>query len=264
MDNVHRLAGCIHRQDPRAFLHWPVIRDTMFVSSGRTAWTELNVLRRHEDWHDRWSKAIVESPLGCPPPFLVYPKSSGNLIHHAYHLMQFEGHTGVMVREFDMVFEFGGGYGSMCRLFHNLGFHGRYVIFDLPAFSALQVYYLQGLGIGARRDAPSAPQVCCLCDLTQLRRVIAGARRAQASKALFVATWSLSETPLDIREAVVPLLSGYDAFLIGYQAEFEKVDNPGYFRQFQRSFPQVEWQNWEIDHMRANYYLMGRRVGGKG
>src|SRR5207244_11597755 len=45
------------------------------------------------------------------------------------------------------VLEFGGGYGSMCRLFHNLGFRGRYLIFDLPAFSALQRFFLRSIGM---------------------------------------------------------------------------------------------------------------------
>jgi hypothetical protein len=48
---------------------------------------------------------------------------------------------GLDVRGFDFVIEFGGGYGSLCRLFFNQQFKGQYVLFDLPPFSALQHFF---------------------------------------------------------------------------------------------------------------------------
>lgn len=263
-DNVRRLAACVRDRDPRAFLRWPVVQETMFAGTGRTAWTEWNALRKHPDWSGRWSQAIVETPLGRPLPFLPYPRSSGNLIHHAYHLMQFEECAGTHLHEFDAVFEFGGGYGAMCRLWHNLGFEGRYTIFDLPAFSALQEYYLSGVGLGANGAEDADGRIRCLSQWEELHRVVGHCAGGRGLRAMFLATWSFSEAPLHIRDAIIPLLSECEAFLIAYQARFGEVDNVKYFTTFRDRFPYMEWKNWEIRHMPGNYYLMGSRSRGPG
>ena len=56
----------------------------------------------------------------------------------------------------DVIVEFGGGYGSMCRLVRKLGFKGRYVIFDLRPILALQKYYLGLHGVEAGYDLTAA------------------------------------------------------------------------------------------------------------
>jgi hypothetical protein len=258
--NTEHLRTCALQDDPRSFLSWPVIQSTMAVRTGRTAWTELAALRRRQGWHDRWSKAIVETSMGCPQPFVLYPKSSGNLIHHAYHLAQFEDRMGIDVSKFSAILEFGGGYGSMCRLFHNLGFDGSYIIFDLPAFSALQEYYLTSIGICVGGDCLDRGSVNCLHDIEQLERATGVLRTIGNRPSLFIATWSLSETPIALRDQIVPLISEFDALLIAYQAEFGEIDSLKYFDGIRERFPQVQWQNWEIVHMPGNYYLMGART----
>ena len=66
------------------------------------------------------------------------------------HLALFEETTGSKIDTLELIFEFGGGYGSMCRLAHNLGFNQAYIIFDLQPFSALQNYYLSSLDLPVR------------------------------------------------------------------------------------------------------------------
>ena len=144
---IEQFCDAMAREDPRAFLRWPTIAKAMFVSNQPYLSLELLSLRSRRDWRHRWRPALRESPVGHPLPFWALPWSSGNLIHHAYHLAQFEARTGQAAEQFPAVFEFGGGYGSMCRLFHQLGFSGRYVIYDLPQFSALQAFYLGSLGL---------------------------------------------------------------------------------------------------------------------
>ena len=96
------------------------------------------------------------------------------MIHHAYHLAQFEEKTRTQVHEIDFVLEFGGGYGSMCRLFYNLGFRGRYVIFDLPSFSALQIYYLKTLDLPVQpiNELKSRTGIVCVSDNTVLKSIL--------------------------------------------------------------------------------------------
>lgn len=259
MGNLNRLRERVLRDDPRQFLRWDVIAYTMFVFFARYIHRELAFLKSRPDWNARWRPAISESAVGRPIPYLLYPASSANLIHHAYHLAQFEHQGGGPVHEIELVLEFGGGYGSMCRLFHNLGFRGRYLIFDLRPMSALQKFYLQTLGLPVRSLDDfhrQLPGVYCLSELEPLQALLAGAPAGERS--MFLATWSLSETPVSLRESVRPLVLGFNAFLIAYQDRFGEVDNLQYFSEWQQTLPLVQWQGWPIPHLGGSRYLMGR------
>jgi hypothetical protein len=233
-------------RDARGFLTWDVIRETMFPPPyAAFARAELNFLKRHE-W-GVWRRVIRERVSGLPFPSVFYPLSSTNAIHHACHLCRFELETGAKLRQFETVVEFGGGYGSLCRIFHDFGFAGQYVIFDLPEQSALQRYYLNALGI---RD------VLTVSDVGLLASVVAEPVRGRQ---LFVATWSLSESPLGLRAHVAEAVRGFDAFLIAYQSEFAGVDNTAFFGEWQGWFPDVSWMSFAIEHVPASTYLFGVR-----
>lgn len=125
-----------------AFLRWKVIRGTMFIGNSDYIKTELSSLKSSKSWQARLSDAIIESDVGRPRRLAIYPVTTGSLVHHAYHVDQFEKHTSENINNFDRVLEFGGGYGSMCRLFHKLKFGGLYVIYDLPYFQRFKIITL--------------------------------------------------------------------------------------------------------------------------
>ena len=142
-----------------------------------------------------WRNAIIEDSVGMPEPYRFNNRSSGNLVHHAYHLQQILGNYVDAITDFDMIIEFGGGYGSMCRLISNLGFTGEYIIFDLPEFSILQESYLSSI-----RNKPSN-----LSLVTKLDDLISFGKSCK--KILLIATWSLSEAPLDVRKRFLELVN---------------------------------------------------------
>lgn len=252
-----RMRAHLLDDDPRAFLRWPVVAHTMFVTFAPFVLTELRLLRAG-DWRGRWRSAIAESDVGHPPRYPLYPASSGNLIHYAYHLALFEQRTGVSLADLDCVVEFGGGYGGMCRLLHRLGFNGRYVIFDLPYFSALQRYYLRsnGLAVAPPADlAASGAGIACVSDVDDLRRVTE--RIGDGRKALFLATWSLSEAPLAVRQRVLPLTDGIGNVLVGYQERFGEIDNRAFFADWRGARPDLTWRADPIPHLPGNVYLYG-------
>jgi hypothetical protein len=249
--NLARLRHLIQAEDPRDFLNWDVIRSTMFVAEEPYVATELGYLAQHDEWEDRWEPAIQEWRAGNPQPFTQFRSSSGNLIHHAYHVARFEDATGVRVDELDLVVEFGGGYGSMRRLLNNLGFRGLYVIHDLPEFTMLQDYFLQ-LG-GMEPDSTTFTT-----ELEQLSDVVAG---DHSSRSLLIGTWSISEAPIGLREGLVPIADRLNAHLLGYQAEFSGVDNLDFFSKWRAQFAGFEWQDIAIDHIPgANRYVFGIRA----
>src|SRR5689334_1848175 len=107
LNNLNRLRELVIEDDPREFLRWDVVQDSMFVTTAPYVTKELVALKRNPLWNSRWRKALQESPAGHPVPYPFFPKTSGNLIHHAYHLAQFEEKTGLAVNDMDSVLEFG-------------------------------------------------------------------------------------------------------------------------------------------------------------
>jgi hypothetical protein len=251
----------ILNDDPRGFLRWSVIQKMMFAANQPYVVHDLRFLRQRPDWKSKWRKAIRESPIGHPIPNVFLPSSSGNLIHLAYHLVQFENKSRVPINEMNYIFEFGGGYGSMCRLIHNLGFRGRYLIFDLPIFSALQRFYLKATGLTVHSaevlDAEKYG-VVAISDQGQLKDFLCNI--GESGRAMFIATESISEIPIHERGFFLSLLSPFEAFLIYYSHSYREVDNIEFFRKWSENFSkEIEWQNW-LDHdLEGMSYLVGRR-----
>lgn len=265
LDYIRRLHELVIWEDPRRFLQWDVIKKTMDIGDADFVNIELDFLRSGSNW-GRWQRAIREVPIGEPTRSTVYPASSGNLIHHAYHVAQFEAKTELDITSFDCIFEFGGGYGGMYRLIHNLGFNGKYVIFDFPAFSAIQQYFIRciGLEVHTLKSFKSAQSgVICISDLQQLKILLSD--HMPVDNGAFIATWSISECPMEFRELILSLLTRFKAFLIAYQGRFEGNDNLAFFDNWKRSKQQYDWYNFKIDHIpnelfSNNYYLIGQRA----
>ncbi len=242
-----RLRKLIAFSDPRAFLTWSALAETMFPEPyARFALIELRDLRKSGNWAV-WRRAIRERAIGLPFPCFYDPLTSSNAIHHGYHLHRLQAETGVQVSDFGLILELGGGYGSLCRIAHGRRFAGRYVLYDLPELCALQRYYLDSLGISG---------VETVSNVAELRAKL---EQPRCGPRLFVATWSLSESPLDFRAWIEEVIDGFDAFLIAYQKEFLEIDNEAFFAGWQRRFSGVQWTVSNIDHLPGNAYLFGRR-----
>jgi hypothetical protein len=261
VSNRKKLRKCIIEEDPREFLTWDVVTGSMFVGNRPFVDIELSYLMKRPDWKSVWEGVLQEDPAGTPKPYKGYGRSSGSHIHQTYHLCRFQEETGLPVSRFPLIVEFGGGYGSLCRLVHKLGFKGQYVIFDLPEFVALQKFYLGSLGmplVEEKESSTGAPGIVCTSDPT----VLGSVAQQEAEQELFIATWSLSETDSAVRERIItlPAIDGAAAYLIAYQRDFEGVDNRRFFDAWREKKPTVHWAHSEIPQMPGNFYLFGRRV----
>jgi hypothetical protein len=256
------LRECLRHGDPAEFLRWPPVRKTMVKRSHRRVRPELEHLRSRPDWSRRWRSALRETTLGGPRPLPRWPWSSANLIYQAYHLCRFEEVTGRSIAAMRTILEFGGGYGRLCQLAHDLGFSGTYVIFDLPEVSVLQRFYLRHVGIPvspARPDGWPAAGAVTVADLGDLLTLL---RARPAGDAAFVAIGSLSESPLPLREALRPALEEFDAFLMLYAATHDGIDNSAYFADWPARFPGHAWHDEEIPHQeKASHHLFAHRIG---
>ncbi len=256
--NIATLKSQILKNNPKKFLQWSVIRNTMFIGNAIFTLKEFDYLKKHH-W-EKWKEAIKEKRYIPTEPYLFYPKSSGNLIHQSYHLAQFELISGKKIKDFDFIFEYGGGYGSMCQLVHNLGFKGKYIIFDFPVFSAIQAFFLKmnGLIVNENQidvkngESSSVSQIFCLDNLKLVKKAF-----PKKGKGLFIATWSLSESPLEIRRQIYQITKNMDFHLIAYQVRFNEIDNQKYFKTYQSKFNKSKWKEWEIPQLKNHSYLFG-------
>jgi hypothetical protein len=180
------------------------------------------------------------------------------LIHHAYQIAVFETLTERFVENLDLVLEFGGGYGSMCRLFSNLGFRGTYIIYDLPLFSALQSYYLKSIGLEVNNDDHANMNVMCVSNFDQMRSLVDTSFKGNN---LFLATWSISEVPLSVRAPFLEMAKMFNYFLFSFQRQFGEVNNLDYFRQYSQSTADnIQWTSDTYEYIPGNYYLIGQAI----
>ena len=239
----------IQNHDPRNFTRWKVMYPMFFEPDP----LELERLRSSPNWKE-YEKVLKEDRIGNPTPYKNYPASSGNLIHHLYSLNEFCIKTGKQISDRKVIFEFGGGYGSFCRLCYRMGFKGSYVIFDLPEYSIFQNYFLSSLelplNVSLSKVSIADNTTSLISDINELSKM--------PSPDLFVALWSLSETPVELRDKVLGLLSGGTDHLIAYQNEFQGIDNGSYFEKFKNSKKDVDWSSYPISHIKGSNYLFGR------
>lgn len=259
-DFCANLTNAMLSRDPREFLRWPVIQQTMFVAQAAYLDCEFAYLRNRPSWSASLKAGCIETRVGSPPPYRRYPWTSGNTVHHLFHICRFIDATGAVIGNVDHVFELGGGYGNFCRLMFALGFSGRYCIFDLPPFSALQDFYLSAVGLlkgGTNGQDRNAGDINLTTDRYQAERFM---QRASGHNSLFVATWSLSEMPISDRAWIERSLPSFRNILLAYQGEFEGVDNYAYFDVVKSQLAAThECASIDIDHIPGNKYLFGRR-----
>lgn len=231
----HNIREMVAKEDPEEFIKWPTVQGTMFVGDGPVVRAELAELRA-DDW-DRWRIAILDTAeCGATRSKLVKMPTTGNMIHQAYHLMRFEKIIKQRVEEMGTILEFGGGYGSMARIAHNLGFRGGYAIHDLPEFSLLQEFYLRKCGVPATYSSGPIPRM----DVD-----------------LFIALWSISEISPDVRMNLLEPTS-FSYSLTAYSEIWDGWDNLSWYRGMAKYLRDSRvWRELKIKHMPGQYYLVG-------
>ena len=125
-----------------------------------------------------------------------------------------------------MVFEFGGGYGCMARIFSKINSDIKYICFDTSYVNLLQFYYLKHnkLNVGFKKK-----QFFFLNSNMEENSKISSDLNVCYLNSLFIANWSISETPIKFRKKFEIIIKNSKYILIGFQENFENINNLKYF-----------------------------------
>jgi hypothetical protein len=215
------------RRNPEEFMDFQAVRETMFVGNAEYTFDELKELKENIDVNELNDCDVFSQNFQHPE----WP-TTGNTIHHRYHLHMFEKFAGVKIGSLASIVELGGGYGNMARLCRKLGFGGSYSIIDLPEFQVLQKYYLTYQGCRANWNV----------DLTE-------------PFDLFIATWSLSEIPLEDRFPYEQLKCRY--FLMAFGPEYAGINNSKYFVRLCDDYKDHDFYLFKTPYLDNQFYCIG-------
>lgn len=250
------IESAVRRNGADEFLRLPMIGYTMHQAMRSLVPKYLAYIFQSKSFSAEIQKALTESPVGKPILSPRYPLSSPTLIQHGYHFVRLLESTDFDLSAMRLIVEFGGGYGSFFRLLRNLGYRNRYVICDLPAMCALQRFYLRNVFPSDPGASPPANLRWLSGDMKEaLKREV-----AECGPSLFMATWSLSESPFSVRDSVVSAMGEFKYILCAYQRRFGSYDNVEYFSSMQKMLPQFDWQHAACPVYKDSFYMIGRNT----
>jgi len=228
LKNTHNLFNkkiilLLKKDDLTNFLRKNFIQKMFFVHNRLFILSELFELKKDKNWIF-YRKLIEEDHVGNPVRYFLYPKSSGNRINHVYHLSILASEFNINLKKITNVFEFGGGYGCMARIFSKINSKISFTCFDTGFVNLLQYYYLKqnNLNVGFSKKN----KFYLISNTKKMNN--------SSSNSLFIANWSLSETPINFRKKFFKLIKNSKLILISFQENFENIDNLKYFKNLKK------------------------------
>lgn len=248
----------LHSKDYYCFLRDDEISNVMFVNNRPFIIGELIYLFKKIKLNNL--KILKENSTGRPWKFFLFPYTSGNKIHHLFHLYQFFDYKNRVlnkdtINEYDLIFEFGGGYGNNSLLIKKFGYTKTFIIFDLNEISFLQEYYLRNTlndEIVVNKNKIVKNKINLINDLSLVNEL-----DKKYKKILFISCWALSETPLSLRKNFINLIKKSD-LLIAAQEYFLEVNNLDYFNELTKDFENKKIIKKEIGFEKHYYYFRSK------
>jgi hypothetical protein len=228
-------------KDISTFMSWSIIQGTMISGID-----EVEVQHLKKNW-SYWEDKVIETRLKPNSHYLI-SKSSTNNLHHAYSLQILMDNLGIQLSNLKMITEFGGGYGNTARLVKMCGFNGEYTIYDIPELSEIQKYYLHNNNI-ENIHFLNFPE-----SITDV-----------SNESLFLALWSLTETPVYSREVYIDSLKfmKHDYVFMAMGEQFHNENNMMWLKN--EIIPLMEKNSYEckiikIEHGNGMYYFAAKKI----
>lgn len=209
----------IKNNNLKSFLKEDFIQKMFFLHNRLFVFYELLELKKSKKW-GLYKRLLKEDEIGDPIRYFLYLKSSGNRINHTYHLHVLSEQLDLNIIKIKEVFEFGGGYGCMARIFSKINNKVNYTIFDTEIVNLLQFYYLRSLNLDVNFNKNKIKLISKIKNSNK-----------KIKRSLFIANWSISEVPISYRKKFLKEITRREYFLISFQENFENINNLKYFQE---------------------------------
>jgi hypothetical protein len=197
----------IKRHGIHGFMQFPEVQNTMLVMDEDRAKKQLAFIE--DKAYLDYDMLLKDSCLGDYHP---------QKIQSLYHIFKFI-EAGGKLPKVGKIVEFGPGVGCIADIILKSGFKGKYYLQDSETFNKIQKHYLEHNGSFSKN-------------------VILG-ECTQSKIDLLIATWSLSEVPVEDRACCEYSASQY---LLAYGDLFNgELDNSEYFNHFSSCRKDVNW-----------------------
>ena len=256
IDFNNRILSLLKNHNLKNFLRNSFIQKMFFLHNRFFVFKELKEIQKSKNW-GFYEKILKEDSVGNPIRYFLYLKSSGNRINHVYHLYKLTTKTGINFKKnIRNIFEFGSGYGCMPRIFSKINRNIKYTSFDTAYVNLLQYYYLKHNNLDAGFSKKNQ---------FYLTSNLSGKIK---SNDLFIANWSLSETPIFFREKFFKVINRSRYILISFQEYFEDINNLKYFNKlkkrlnnsFEIRIEKNEYYKGNIFNNQNHYFLIGKKL----
>lgn len=244
-----------------SFLRHPLLKSTMFAHLPNKAKEIQKTLLKSCFETNQLKEILKESLIGYPILNDLEYLTSGNSIHHLYHLAKFGKELELKVEKLDSFIELGGGYGNMAKLVKRINPSATYTIIDIPIFIYIQYVYLCTL-LGEEqvvivdKDQPIISSKINLVPLDE--SLTQNSILQKSSPDIFLSTWALSESNEET-QAFVRNNNYFGAkyILLAYQ----KANNSFQFSQEVTKLGNLYSviYNSVTEYMPDNFYLFAKR-----
>ncbi len=250
------ISNLLKNRNLKNFLRKNFIQKMFFLQNRIFILKELKEIKKSKKWKI-YKKLLIEDSIGNPIRYFLYPKSSGNRINHVYHLSVIEDELKInLKKKIKTVFEFGAGYGCMARIFSKFDNKIKYICYDTDHVNLLQFYYLKhnNLNVGFHPNNKFY--------------LTSSLKKSRNNNDLFIANWSLSETPINFRKKFFNIISSSKYILICFQEKFENVNNLKYFNllkfklanKFRIVIKRNRFYKGNIFYKQNHYFFIGKKL----
>ena len=256
----NKLYSLFQKENIKNFLRENFIQKMFFLHNRFFVYSELKELKKNKKWK-LYKKLIIEDSIGNPIRYFLYEKSSGNRINHVYHLSVLSKELGIDLGKIKKVFEFGGGYGCMARIFSKINKKIKYTCFDTHYVNLLQYYYLKhnNLNVGFSNNN----NFSLISDLKKIKSY-----NDIGTHGLLIAKWSLSETPTNFRKNFLPIITKCENIIICFQEKFEDINNLKYFNNLKNKISNLykikiiknKFYTVNILNKHNHYFFIGKKL----
>jgi len=190
---------------------------------------------------ERWFTSVRYDATGSPTKLLTWP-SSHEAVPHAPLSIEHVQHVGPILAvektlKTDMsqvgaIVEFGPGTGAFAQQFRDLGFKGQHITFENPVALLAQKFWYRNRGLNSCKFPDcndAAGTIWQTSAVDELRDALIKLPAATKQKpGVFLATYSLTEAPVALRERIFDVLKASPAvshLVIAYSDDMGSLEN---------------------------------------